>query len=335
MRRTIRKALGKPTRARLVFADHHETHAASAFFPSPFERAAIVTLDGVGEWSTATFGVGEGNTDPADRPRRLSPFAGPALFGVHLLLRLQGQQRRIQADGPGPLRPADLQGPDPRAPDRPQARRQLLARHGLLPVLPGVDHDGQAVRRALRRPAPRAGVAPRAAAHGPGRQHPGGDRRGRAADRPARPRADRHEPPGPGRRRRPQLRGQRPAARARAVSTISGSSPRPATPAARWGGPVRLASAPGKAPRADRPGQSAGQLPRPSLQHRPDLPVPGRAGGRPAVRERVRAARARRRAAGRRQGRGLVPGPDGIRPAGPRRPEHPGRPPLARRCRPP
>ena len=62
MRRTIRNALGKPTRARLVFADHHETHAASAFFPSPFERAAIVTLDGVGEWSTATFGVGEGNT---------------------------------------------------------------------------------------------------------------------------------------------------------------------------------------------------------------------------------------------------------------------------------
>ncbi|MBV8488684.1 MAG: carbamoyltransferase [Planctomycetaceae bacterium] len=60
MRRTIRRAVGT-TQARLVFADHHETHAASAFFPSPFERAAIVTLDGVGEWSTATFGVGEGN----------------------------------------------------------------------------------------------------------------------------------------------------------------------------------------------------------------------------------------------------------------------------------
>ncbi|QEH39234.1 Decarbamoylnovobiocin carbamoyltransferase (plasmid) [Aquisphaera giovannonii] len=61
MRRTIRHALGDSSRARLVFADHHETHAASAFFPSPFERAAIITLDGVGEWSTTTFGVGEGN----------------------------------------------------------------------------------------------------------------------------------------------------------------------------------------------------------------------------------------------------------------------------------
>ena len=46
---------------RFVFANHHETHAASAFFPSPFEEAAILTLDGVGEWSTACVGVGRGN----------------------------------------------------------------------------------------------------------------------------------------------------------------------------------------------------------------------------------------------------------------------------------
>lgn len=45
----------------LLFADHHESHAASAFFPSPFERAAILTIDGVGEWATSSYGVGEGN----------------------------------------------------------------------------------------------------------------------------------------------------------------------------------------------------------------------------------------------------------------------------------
>jgi carbamoyltransferase len=61
MRRTLRNGLGSPNSARLIFTDHHESHAASAFFPSPFERAAILTLDGVGEWSTATLGVGEGN----------------------------------------------------------------------------------------------------------------------------------------------------------------------------------------------------------------------------------------------------------------------------------
>jgi carbamoyltransferase len=41
---------------------HHESHAAAAFFPSPFQRAAVLTLDGVGEWSTATLGQGNGST---------------------------------------------------------------------------------------------------------------------------------------------------------------------------------------------------------------------------------------------------------------------------------
>jgi carbamoyltransferase len=61
MRRTIQRSLGSDTKAKLIFADHHETHAASAYFPSPFNEAAIITLDGVGEWSTATYGIGEGN----------------------------------------------------------------------------------------------------------------------------------------------------------------------------------------------------------------------------------------------------------------------------------
>ncbi len=51
---------GKFTR-RIVFTEHHESHAASAFFSSPFEEAAILTLDGVGEWTTASFGTGQGN----------------------------------------------------------------------------------------------------------------------------------------------------------------------------------------------------------------------------------------------------------------------------------
>jgi len=46
---------------RVLFTEHHESHAASAFFPSPFESAAILTVDGVGEWATASLGIGEGN----------------------------------------------------------------------------------------------------------------------------------------------------------------------------------------------------------------------------------------------------------------------------------
>ena len=45
----------------LLYAEHHESHAASAFFPSPFEEAAILTVDGVGEWATSAFGVGRGH----------------------------------------------------------------------------------------------------------------------------------------------------------------------------------------------------------------------------------------------------------------------------------
>jgi carbamoyltransferase len=45
-------------RGKLVFPEHHESHAASAFFPSPFDRAAFLTVDGVGEWATASYGVG-------------------------------------------------------------------------------------------------------------------------------------------------------------------------------------------------------------------------------------------------------------------------------------
>jgi carbamoyltransferase len=44
----------------LLYAEHHESHAASAFYPSPFEEAAILTMDGVGEWATAAIGVGKG-----------------------------------------------------------------------------------------------------------------------------------------------------------------------------------------------------------------------------------------------------------------------------------
>src|SRR5439155_16912756 len=59
--RTMRRELGGTYTRRFVFAEHHESHAASAFFPSPFEEAAILTIDGVGEWATASFGMGRGN----------------------------------------------------------------------------------------------------------------------------------------------------------------------------------------------------------------------------------------------------------------------------------
>ncbi|MFC1516553.1 carbamoyltransferase [Thermodesulfobacteriota bacterium] len=59
LKEIIRKEIG--FKGKIIFPEHHESHAASAFFPSPFKRAAFVTLDGVGEWTTTSFGIGDGN----------------------------------------------------------------------------------------------------------------------------------------------------------------------------------------------------------------------------------------------------------------------------------
>jgi carbamoyltransferase len=60
MKELIKNDLGYD--GKIIFPEHHESHAASAFFPSPFNEAAILTMDGVGEWTTSSFGVGKGNS---------------------------------------------------------------------------------------------------------------------------------------------------------------------------------------------------------------------------------------------------------------------------------
>jgi carbamoyltransferase len=67
LKKLIRDELGKvqsydPHKLKLLFPEHHLSHAASAFYPSPFEEAAIITIDGVGEWATASICSGKGNS---------------------------------------------------------------------------------------------------------------------------------------------------------------------------------------------------------------------------------------------------------------------------------
>ena len=59
MKEFIKKELGYD--GKIIFTEHHESHAASAFFPSPFQEAAFLTIDGVGEWATASYGIGRNN----------------------------------------------------------------------------------------------------------------------------------------------------------------------------------------------------------------------------------------------------------------------------------
>ena len=100
---------------RLLFGEHHQSHAASAFFPSPYEEAAVLCMDGVGEWATTSLGWGQGNKLEMLKEIHFPHSLGPALFGVHLLHGLQGQFRRVQGHGAGALWRAEVQGHDPRA----------------------------------------------------------------------------------------------------------------------------------------------------------------------------------------------------------------------------
>jgi carbamoyltransferase len=95
-----------PDLPELAFTQHHESHAASAFFPSPFEKAAVLCLDGVGEWATSSVWLGDGNT--------LTPqweIDFPHSLG------LLYSAWRIQANGFGALRRAEVCQHDPRQPD--------------------------------------------------------------------------------------------------------------------------------------------------------------------------------------------------------------------------
>jgi len=73
---------------RLLFAEHHISHAASAYYPSPFVDALVLSLDGVGEWCTTSAGIGRGNELSIERELHFPHSTGPALLCRHLLHRL-------------------------------------------------------------------------------------------------------------------------------------------------------------------------------------------------------------------------------------------------------
>ena len=59
--RLLKKISKNFDKNKLLFSEHHFSHAASAFYPSPFEKAVVLTLDGVGEWATSTISIGNKN----------------------------------------------------------------------------------------------------------------------------------------------------------------------------------------------------------------------------------------------------------------------------------
>ena len=314
----------------VLFAEHHESHAASAFYPSPFARSG-----------GAHHGRGRGVGDVVvgrrarERARAAGRAALPALarhavLGVHLLHRVQGQLRRVQGDGSRPVRRAPLRRPDPRPAGRAARRRLLQARHAVLRLPARADDDERRVRRALRRAGARAGDAGHAARDGPRGVGAGGDGGGGAAHGAPRPPRDRHAQPLPRRRRGSQLRRQRAAAARGTVraplGTAGGGRCRRRAGRGAGDSPPRAGCA---ASRPLRGRRHAGSYLGPAFD---DDAIEATLRGLGAVFERLprdAAARAHRSPAGGGARRRLVPGSHGVRPARARRPQHPRRPALA------
>lgn len=100
--RAMDAGLGGRFRGRYVFLDHHESHAASAFYPSPFDEAAILTIDGVGEWSTACIGVGQGNRIRLEREMRFPHSLGLlySAFTYYLGFKVNGGEYKVMGLAP-------------------------------------------------------------------------------------------------------------------------------------------------------------------------------------------------------------------------------------------
>jgi len=105
----IEKEMGEELEVR--YCEHHESHAASAFFPSPFEEAAVLTLDAVGEWTTTSWGIGRGNqlelTAEIDFPHSLGMLY--SAFTWYCGFRVNSGEYKLMGLAPyGEARYADL-----------------------------------------------------------------------------------------------------------------------------------------------------------------------------------------------------------------------------------
>ncbi|CAL1517983.1 carbamoyltransferase [Chitinophaga sp. MM2321] len=132
MKKLLRKAfrqLGGDDRLPLYFPEHHLSHAASAFYPSPFQEAAILTVDGVGEWATTTIAHGKGNEVKILRELRFphSPGLLYAAFTYYLGFKVNSGEYKLMGLAPY---------------GQPDAAQTLLFREKIITTLVDIRSDG-------------------------------------------------------------------------------------------------------------------------------------------------------------------------------------------------
>ena len=275
-------------RKKFVFTEHHESHAASAFFPSPFDEAAILTLDGVGEWATASFGVGRGNRIELTHELRFPHSIGLlySAFTYFTGFRVNSGEYKLMGLAPyGTPRFAkvirekliDLK-------DDGSFRMDMSYFNycqGMTMTSPKFDTLFEGPPRTRRVAGHRAGDGHRGL-------DPGGDRGDHAALCASRARDDGHEAPVPRRRRGPQLRRQRKDPARRPVRGHLDSAGRRGRGRRAWRGPLHLAPAARRAAPAPRAGCAVRLAPRAAARdgRHPGVPRFGRGHGASVHRRR-------------------------------------------------
>ena len=178
---------------KVLFGDHHESHAASAFYPSPYEEAAVLTMDGVGEWATSSIGYGRGSALDMISEMRFPHSIGLlySAFTYFCGFKVNSGEYKLMGLAPyGEPKYADV------------IREKLVhvcedgsirLEHGVLLLRDGPHDDGRGVRAALRRAGARARVEAHAARDGPRAVDPGRDRGDRPQDGAAREEDDRRD----------------------------------------------------------------------------------------------------------------------------------------------
>ncbi len=147
---------------RLLFTEHHQSHAASAFYPSPFEEAAVLTIDGVGEWATTSVGVGRGRELEMIKEMHFPHSLGLLYSAFTYYTGFKVNSGEYKVMGLAPYGEPQVRPADPRAPDRSEGGRLVPAQPGLFQLLHRPDDDEPPVRRAVRRsaaPEPRTGCS--------------------------------------------------------------------------------------------------------------------------------------------------------------------------------
>ncbi len=201
----------------LLFAEHHQSHAASAFFFSPFERAAVLCLDGVGEWATTSAWLGNGaSLEPLweiDFPHSLGLLY--SAFTYFTGFKVNSGEYKLMGLAPYG---------EPKYVELILDKLLDLKEDGTFRLdmqyfnyCTGLTMTNSRFDALFGGPPRKPESEAHAARDGHRRLHPGRHRRGRAAARQHAPRGDGREEPLPRRRRRAQLRRQRPAAARRTV----------------------------------------------------------------------------------------------------------------------